>query len=174
MTALANLKQTTDLLAAYAKQTRDNQGNLGNLNTTQTSSIEAALNSLKTELDAAVAASGATINDAVSNGTQTWSSNKIVAELSIATQNAIDTLTGGTLDAAKDTLFELIAFIESNESSITSMLATQANRVAFDVVQIKSNAEKLQARENIGAADAAALGDTGIDFHASATTILNG
>lgn len=172
MTSFSNLKQTTDFLANQIKNVKDKQGDLTSLNTAQSGTIVAAINSLKAALDAVAGDVGAQIDDTSTAADKTFSAQKILAEITASAQATIAQITGGTLDAAKDQLIELLALIENNEGSLLTIIQTQANRVAFDTVQNKNETEKAQARANMGAASADDVGDTSIDFLASATLIL--
>lgn len=135
------------------------------LTTTDKSDVVSALNELKAGLDAAVAASGATINDSTSNTTNAWSGSKITTELATATQNAVDAIVDGA-PGAKDTLVELITFIDANEGSIVTMLAEQAKRVAVNGAQSFTAAEKIQGNANLGSVSIADFGPTNTDYAA--------
>jgi len=168
MTTFANLKLAIDQLATYAKANNTNQGALSNLNTTAQASLVAAINEVKAAADAAAAAAGSTIDDAVTNAENAWSSSKIQNELTAvaaaANQAIIDLINGAPTTA--DTLIELNGLISDNETIITTLTNGQAKRVAVDVDQTFTAAETLRASQNMG------LGDNAIDFNASVTAIL--
>lgn len=126
-----------------------NQGDLSTLETTNKSSLVAALNEVF--LLGGGGGSGASINDSAGDGstTVTWSANKIFDELQAAKQAVKSDLTGGA-DAALDTLAELAAAL-NNDPSFAATLATEVSyRVRFDAPQVMSAAEKLQACTNLG------------------------
>lgn len=169
MPTFENLNTALTTLATFAKATRDNQGDLTSLNTTAQGNLVAALNELHTELSALVL--GAVINDSGTSATEAWSSQKIAAELLTATQNAIDAVVNGA-PAAKDTLQELITFIDANEGSITTIITNQNARVAVDIVQSFTVPQQAQGRANINAAAVDEFGDGTIDFTANVNAIL--
>lgn len=144
---------------------------LSTLNTTQADTIVNALNSLKSEVDAASSSGGAEINDGVTNATNVWSSNKIQSELSALSTAVITQLTDGS-PAVADTMNELYNFIQSNDSSIITMLATQAKRVGVDVVQNFSAGEKVQGNANLGSVSLVQFGPIDTDYSALVTAGL--
>lgn len=100
-----------------------NNGDVSGLTTTATNLTD-AINEVKTIADAA-AGGGVSINDAATNTTQAWSSDKIDSEITAA----INALLDGA-PAALDTLNELAAAIADDATyaaSITAALATKAN-----------------------------------------------
>ncbi len=78
---------------------------------------------------------------------KTWSIDKIKAELTTAIDNLINGAPG-----ALDTLNELAQALEANDVDINAVLTAQANRVRVDAAQGLSEYQKVQGRENIGAA----------------------
>lgn len=134
-------------------------GSLGSLTTTAKSNLVAAINEI------AQASAGATgIDDGVTSGASTWSSNKINSEIS----GAVSDLVGGA-GAALDTLKELADAL-GNDPSFATTIATQiANRVRFDDVQVLTAPQKAQACDNIGAASLVVTGDLDRDFAAAYT-----
>lgn len=98
----------------------------------------------------------AQINDSVTAGTTTWSSTKILEALGVESQSATDKvaalrseLTAGA-SSALDTFKEL-ADAMGNDPTFAATLATQlSKRVRFDVAQVLTTAEKLQACTNLG------------------------
>lgn len=135
------------------------------LTTTDKSNVIAALNELKSSIDSVSASVGATIDDATTNTTNAWSGSKISTELAAATQNAIDAIVDGA-PAAKDTLVELITFIDANEGSIVTMLAEQAKRVAVNQAQSFTAAEKIQGNANLGSVSLVEFGPVDTDYAA--------
>ena len=134
-------------------------GSLGSLTTTAKSSLVAAIN----EIDQAVTgASG--IDDGAVSGASTWSSNKINTEIT----GAISGLVGGA-GTALDTLKELANAL-GNDPSFAATIATQiTNRVRFDAAQTLTAPQQTQARANIGAQSAAAIGNPDHDIVADYT-----
>lgn len=113
-------------------------GFLDNLNTVDKSSLVAAINEL---LDN----SGGFINDQVFGVATTYSSVKI-ENLLIALKNE---LLGGA-STAFDTLRELEVALGDNSNVISNLLTAVANKVSFATAQNLTNAQKLQACQNIG------------------------
>jgi capsid protein len=133
---------------------RAKAGNLANLTTTDKSSLVAAIN----ELQAAVV-SATIIDDAQVSAASTYSSNKIVSLLDALKADIL-----GGADAAYDTLVEIQQLLQSGASGLDALLAAVNLRVRFDGVQTLTEEEQAQARGNIGAASAAAIGDADTDF----------
>lgn len=127
-------------------------GDTTSLSTTAKANLVAAIN----EVQAAVAtlqAGSTTINDTAGDGdvNVTWSANKIHDEIVARVQAAKNDLLGGA-GAALDTLKELADALNNDASYATNIAAMLTKRLAVDAVQTFTNAEKLQGRENIGAA----------------------
>ena len=134
-------------------------GSLSGLTTTAKNNLVAAINEI-----AQAVANATGIDDGATGGASTWSSSKISSEIS----GAISGLVGGA-GAALDTLQELAAAL-GNDPSFATTLATQiANRVRFDAAQTLTQPQMAQARANIGAQSAAAIGDPDHDFIADYT-----
>lgn len=132
-----------------------NAADLSALTTTQKGNLVAALNELK----AAIPASPVTINDAATNGTQTWSSTKINTQITAA----LNALTTGA-PAALDTLDELAAALGDDANFAATMTTALGNRVRVDAAQTFTAPQQAQARANIDAASATGVGDTTTDF----------
>ena len=141
----------TDVKALLAAQ-----GSLSALNTTAKASLVAAVNELKTAVDAA-AGGGVSINDAAGDGatTVTWSADK-------------NDLTAGAA-AALDTLSELAAALNNDPAFAATIAAEIANRVRFDAAQTLTQPQMARARADIGAQSAAAIGDPDRDIVADYT-----
>lgn len=122
--------------------------------TTINSDIDAVEKSIE-ELEGIVAAQ-TNIDDANVATTTTYSSSKIVSEITAAKQAVKDDLLGGA-GTAYDTLKELADLIGTNASAIEALEALAAGHVKFDAAQELSDTQKSQARTNIGAASAADL-----------------
>lgn len=132
-------------------------GSLATLSTTDKTNLVAAINELKTAVNASTS-----INDSQVTTTTTYSSSKIVTLLD-ALKNEI---LGGA-DAAYDTLLELQQAIQADQSGITALLDAVNKRVRYDAAQTLTAAEQAQARSNIGAVAATDVGDTAFDFVAA-------
>lgn len=96
---------------------------------------------------------GVTINDAASNGTQTYSSNKVNELI----QTAKNEILGGA-SSAYDTLLELESALSSNDSSITNLLTAVGNRVRYDAAQSLTSTQYNQACANLN------IGNPDTDF----------
>lgn len=120
------------------------QGNLAALSTTAKGSLVAAINELQSALSSA---GGSSILDTAGAGdtAHTWSADRIVAGLA---QLKTDIL--GNVDAAHDTLEELVSALSSTDGALGGLLTAVGNRVRFDAVQTLTTAEKLQACQNLG------------------------
>ncbi len=119
--------------------------------TTQKASLVAAINELKTALDAL--GTPITISDSTSSTTQVWSSSKVASEITAA-KNA---LTNGAA-AALDTLSELASAL-GNDANFSSTITTALSyRLRFDAAQTLTTGQKTQACANLG------IGEPDTDF----------
>lgn len=162
MSLVTNLTNLATRVATEAKALRTllngNAADLSALTTAAKSNLVAAVNELK----AAITAMGtpATINDAATNTTQTWSSDKISDEITAALNAAID-----GAPAALDTLNELAAALGDDANFASTVTTGLANRVRTDTnAQGLTGTEKTNARTNIDAASATDVGDTTTNF----------
>lgn len=121
-----------------------NAADLSSLTTTAKGNLVAAVNELKSALDAVAAGSGA-INDGAAGSTNTWSAQKVATEI----QAAKDALTNGAASAL-DTLAELAAALGNDANFAASTTTALGNRVRFDAAQTLTAGEKTQACQNIG------------------------
>ena len=139
------------------------------LNTTAKASLVAAVNELKTAVDAA-AGGGVSINDGAGDGATgvTWSANKIHDTIEAAKLAVKNDLTAGAA-AALDTLSELAAALNNDPAFSATIAAEIAKRVRFDTAQTLTAPQQTQARANIGAQSAAAIGDPDHNFVADYT-----
>lgn len=163
-TAITNL---TTRIATESKAHKTfingNVADLSALATTNKTNLVAALNELKTMIDTATAAAGATINDAAtSSTTQTWSINKISAQVTAA----INAVTNGA-PTALDTLDELAGALGDDANFAATLTTALGNRVRFDAAQTLTSGQKTQALANIGAVASADVGDVNTDFVAT-------
>lgn len=102
-----------------------NGADLSALTTTQKVSLVAAINELKTALDAL--GTPITISDSTSSTTQVWSSSKVASEIT----------------AAKNAL--------GNDANFASTITTALGyRLRFDAVQTLTTGQKTQACANLG------------------------
>lgn len=129
-----------------------NAADLSALTTTAKTNLVAAINELKTALNAV--GTPVTIDDTVSNSlTKTWSNSKI----NTAINAAITALTTGA-PAAMDTLDELAAALGDDANFAATVTTALGNRLRFDAAQVLTAPQKAQGNANLGSA---ALVDTG-------------
>lgn len=155
----------TDVVTRMATQCKiiltlinGNAADLSALNTTAKSNLVAALNELKSGLDAI--GTPTTINDASSSSTtQTWSISKISSEITAA----LNALTTGA-PTALNTLDELAAALGDDANFATTITTALGNRVRVDAAQGLTAPQQAQARSNIGAQEAALIGDPDTNF----------
>jgi hypothetical protein len=154
----------------------NNAADLGALSTAAKGNLVAAVN----EVAASVAALGtpATINDAVTSGTQTWSSNKITAHvtaaigspltLNDAATNSTQTWSSNKINssinsavaavvasspAALDTLNELAAALGNDYNFATTITTALGKRVRVDAAQTFTAGEQSQGQLNLNLGD---------------------
>lgn len=132
-------------------------GSLANLNTTQKGSIIGAINEVL-----ALADLGANVIDNTPGikADKTYSQVVINELLNQLKQQ----LLGGIPAQAFDTIKEIADWIENDETAMAGFISSIAKRVAVDSAQTFTDAERLQGRANIGAQEAAAIGDTNTDL----------
>ena len=167
MTLEQRLISLAQAIGADVKAIRAAAGTLSSLNTTNKASLVAAIN----ELQALVAGSaGVTINDTAGDGatTVTWSADKIFDTIEAAKLAVKNDLTAGAA-AALDTLSELAAALNNDPAFAATIAAEIANRVRYDAAQTLTQPQMAQARANIGAQSAAAIGDPDRDLVADYT-----
>lgn len=145
-----------------------NQGNLTALTTSQKASLVLAIN----ELNSAISQidTSKVIEDAQTSADKTWSSNKIVSEITTKCNEVKSALLGGAGDAY-DTLQELATLIEDNKELIDSLQELAGAHVRYDTAQQLSPEQKSQARSNIGAADDADYQTTKSQVNTNKTAI---
>lgn len=139
-------------VVAIVKQVRDDIGAkigaLSSLTTTVKSSVVGAINELHTAI-----ASQLTIDDTSTSSTSVWSSAKVDSAITDAVAVVIN---GAATD--EDTLKELA-------DKITALAQTDNGLVSAAAAQAFTDAQKAQARANIGAVGALEVGDfSTIDF----------
>jgi hypothetical protein len=158
MSLQTNLASLTQNIAADIKAIIASRGNLAALTTTEKGNLVAALNEVRA-LALAGGGAGAAIDDDVTAIDTTWSSSKIANEVTAA----INALVDGA-PTALDTLKEIADLLEDQENAVGGLVAAVGNRVRFDAAQSLTGPQQDQARTNIGAASAAAVGDTEVDL----------
>ncbi len=134
---------------------RNETGSLISLSTTDKTSLVNAINELQSAL------SGMTdINDTTAATDSTYSSQKITDLISAAKSELVN-----GAPTALDTLNELATAISDNDTDIGSLLTSLDSRVRHDInSQSLTTTHKKNARTNIGAQEAAAVGNTDRDF----------
>ena len=148
------LNTLASAIGADVKALRTADGNLSSLNTTAKNNLVAALN----EVLAMTQAGTGVISDVAGDGVvdKTWSADKIGGTI-LASINALRTeLTNGA-SAALDTFGEIATQLVADQTASAALATAIGNRVRFDAAQTLTNAEQLQARENINAASATDL-----------------
>lgn len=150
----AHLGDTTDAHDASAISIVDAGGKY------TATDVEAALQEVKTVADAA-AGGGVTINDAATNTTQTWSSQKstdyVAAQIAAVINSA---------PAALDTLDELAAALGDDANFASTVTTALANRLRFDAAQTLTSPQKAQALANLGVVTST------VDFAANFNTAI--
>lgn len=163
---MATLQQRlTDLATRVATECKSirtlvngNAADLSGLATDDKSNLVAALNELHTELGLIDPAG--LIDDAETTATdKTWSIDKIVLEIG----NAIGQITNGA-PGALDTLDELASALGDDANFAATVTTALANRVRVDAAQSLTPAQQTQGRTNLGAQEAAAIGDPDTDL----------
>ena len=169
MTLEQRLIALAQAIGADVKALLAAQGSLSALTTTAKASLVAAVNELKTAVDAA-AGGGVSIDDGAGDGATgvTWSADKIFDAIEAAKTAVKNDLTAGAA-AALDTLSELAAALNNDPAFAATIAAEIANRVRFDAAQTLTAPQMAQARANIGAQSAAAIGNPDRDIVADYT-----
>ncbi len=145
-------------LAAEFKTIYAQVGTLANLSTTDKTNLVSSINELRSQISTLA---GITIIDDANSAAiaTTFSASKITTLLDALKADLL-----GGADAAFDTLKELQTAILSDESGITALLTAVDKRVRFDAAQALTAPEQEQARQNIGAISAVAIGNPDTDF----------
>lgn len=158
-----NLRDLATAIGTGEKQIRQwlngNMADLSTLTTTAKTSLVAAINELDSAIDALSSAEGgATINDGATSGSLVWSSSKTSTEIAGAVAALVDSAPG-TLD----TLNEIAAALQDDPDVIAALQTGLGQRVAV-TSQTFTGPEQSQARANIGAQSATAVGPTDTDY----------
>lgn len=160
MSLSTNVTDLATRVATEAKALRTlingNAADLSALTTTAKSNLVAAIN----EIDAALGSAGASINDAATNATETWSSSKINSEIGAGVSALVD-----AAPTTLDTLNELAAALGDDPSFATTVTTALGLRVRVDTAaQGLDGTQQSNARTNIGAVAAADVGSTTANY----------
>jgi len=137
-----NVQSAITRMATEFKTIRALTGALTSLNTTDKTSLVAAINEIKT----ASLNAGAQINDTTAGTGTVYSSSKTEAHVA----ERIAALVASS-PALLDTLDEIAAAIGDDPNFAATMTAALGNRVRVDAAQTLTGAQQIQARANIGA-----------------------
>lgn len=170
MSLTTNLVTAFTRVATEAKALRTlingNAGDLSALTTTAKSNLVAALNELQAA-QAALSAGAAGINDAATNTTSTWSSQKTSDQIA-ASKAAILGGAGAAYDTLKELQDLLVADEGTNSSAITAINTALGNRVRTDTAaQGLTAQQQLNARTNIDVYGTTDIGSVTTDFAAA-------
>lgn len=158
MSLETRLVELAQAIGADIKQLRANDGVLSSLTTTAKSNLVAAIN----EINAALTSAGnAVIDDTAGDGVtdKVWSADKVHDVVEAAKLAVKNDLTDGA-GAALDTLAELAAALNNDPNFAATVATDLSNRVRYDAAQVLDDTQKKRARDNIGAASAADVGNT--------------
>jgi hypothetical protein len=142
-----------------------NAADLSALTTTTKTSLVAALNELKAAIDAA--GSAPEVDDGVTNGTNTWSSQKISDQIT----TAINALATGA-PAALNSIDELAAALGDDANYAATITTALGNRLRFDAAQTLTAPQKVQGNANLGSASLVDTGTLDTDFVAVFNTAV--
>lgn len=155
---VAKVNALATRMGTECKTLHDKVGTLSGLTTTAKDSIVAALNELDSDIGNIPAASSVIDDSAAKTVTdKTYSVAKIEDVITEAKKAVKDDLLGGA-GTAYDTLQELATLIGNNADAIDALETVAGNHVRFDQAQTLTDAQKVQARSNIGAAAASDVG----------------
>lgn len=142
-----------------------NAADLSALTTTAKANLVAAINELQAEVEAA--GSAPEVNDALTNTTNTWSSQKISDQV-VAAINALAT----GAPAALNSIDELAAALADDANYAATVTTALGNRVRFDAAQTLTAPQKAQAKTNLDAYGALEIGNPDTDFVAVFNTAV--
>lgn len=162
MSLSTNITNLATRIATEFKTAYGRIGTLPSLTTSTKSDLVSAINEVKASVSGA-----AGINDASTSTSSTWSSQKVSDQITAA----LAALVNGA-PAALDTLKEIADQLAADEAGAAAMQAAINNRVRYDAAQSLTAPQKAQALSNIGAQDAASVGDTARDFVADFNAAL--
>ena len=165
------LEQRLSLLAtaigADVKALKLADGDLTALSTTAKTNLVAALNEVYALANSGSSVILDTANNTITN--KTWSANKIDSAMTAAIAALRTELRAGA-GAALDTFAEVAAQLAADEGTAAALATAVGNRVRFDAAQALTGAQQIQARSNIAAQDAAAIGNPDADLAAAYVT----
>jgi hypothetical protein len=130
-----------------------NAASLDNLTTTNKTDTVAAINEVNAKPP------GVSINDTNTATSTVWSSSKTNTVINAAVASIVQ-----SSPAALDTLQELAAALGGDASFAATTAAALGNRIRADAAQSLNAASQAQARNNIGAMEAALIGDPDADY----------
>lgn len=107
----------------------------------------------------------AEINDAAANGTNVYSSEKVESQIAAAKKAVKDELLDG-VGAEMDTLKEVAEALKKDADALEALKTVANGHVKFNEAQSLETEQKKQARDNIGAADAAVVTEQGSTLEA--------
>ena len=136
------------------KSVRALAGQLASLSTTDKASLVAAIN----EVNAKTAGAGAQIDDSTPRTTTVYSSSKVEAAITSAS-NALKADILGGAGPTVDTLKELADLLAGSSSDVAALTTALGNRVRFDAAQSLTAPQKAQANSNIGSVSLVQFGD---------------
>jgi hypothetical protein len=105
------------------------------------------------------------IDDSATGSDRAWSAAKVAAAIAAAVQQTKDAILGGAA-GAYDTLGEIQALLQSDDTLQASLSQGLASRVRFDAAQTLTAAQKTTACSNIG------IGEPDTDFVATFNAAL--
>lgn len=144
----------------------NNGADLSALTTTAKANLVAAINELQAEVEAA--GSAPEVNDALTNTTNTWSSQKISDQIT----TAINALATGA-PAALNSIDELAAALGDDANYAATVTTALGNRVRTDTAaQGLTAQQKTNARTNIDAYGSVEIGNPDTDFVAVFNTAV--
>lgn len=144
-----------------------NAADLSSLNTTAKTNLIAAIN----EIEAAVSAASG-IDDNTTSTTSTWSSSKIDGEVDSRISAATSALVASA-PSTLDTLKELADALGDDPAFATTVSTALGNRVRTDTAaQGLTGTQQTNARTNIDAASATAVGSTTTNYVTAFETAL--
>ena len=113
------------------------------LTTTDKTNLVSALNEVR-----ALAAAAGAVADGSTSTTTSWSSQKVTNYVAAQVAGVL-----GGASAAYDTLQEIQAFLQADDTAIAGILTSLGLRLRFDAAQTLTTAQQLQACNNIGVGD---------------------
>lgn len=161
MSLKTNIDSLAVRVATEFKTLRAAIGSNAALSTTAKTTLVAAINELKAAIDASTS-----VNDAVTNATTTYSSQKIVSLLSAMETQIKSDIIGGAAEAY-DTLVEIQALLQGDAAQLSSLLAAVGNRLRIDDDQGLNETQKAQGRANLDVYSKSEIGDFSAGFVAT-------